>query len=285
MRDSEATSLLPNMAAGLMCVLFALSIDKAELNEIQPVLPQGIVPVEPVIALKTPMMKANLKKKSLRQVISFDTKEEENEESHVKVVNNKNPEKSPVPALSNIDTQATSWNSAPPTCVSSPDPNSVYTAYSLLASQSEPTTSNFEVKGKHFFSEDSLTSSEKVLSETPGQILTRLSERARDIFSSKKSLTGSQKDSDLSSVSGKGRLSESDSEGGPGEGSVSCLELCFPEDEVGDVEGGHLQERLTKQQEENLSLQLRITQLEMTHREKCSKMEKTVMDLNRYAMI
>lgn len=51
MRDGEITSLLPNMAAGLSTILFAISIDTTELNTPTWVKP---VKVEPVIATQPP---------------------------------------------------------------------------------------------------------------------------------------------------------------------------------------------------------------------------------------
>lgn len=51
MRDGEITSLLPNMAAGLSTILFAISIDTPELNAPTRVKPEK---VEPIIATQPP---------------------------------------------------------------------------------------------------------------------------------------------------------------------------------------------------------------------------------------
>ncbi|XP_074026375.1 sorting nexin-29 [Leptinotarsa decemlineata] len=77
LRDEEKNSMLPNMAAGLNSILFAISIDKPDLNS-------GVTPrpevhknkVEPIIETTVPENKDKLKqkkkKKVARQFISFD---------------------------------------------------------------------------------------------------------------------------------------------------------------------------------------------------------------------
>ncbi|KAK9876927.1 hypothetical protein WA026_015961 [Henosepilachna vigintioctopunctata] len=78
LRDQEKNSMLPNMAAGLGAILFAVNIDKSELNDSN--IPQGFLSglskSEPII--EAPLteqnkgLKEKKKRKVARQFISFD---------------------------------------------------------------------------------------------------------------------------------------------------------------------------------------------------------------------
>ncbi|KAF7273900.1 hypothetical protein GWI33_013417 [Rhynchophorus ferrugineus] len=78
LRDEDKNSMLPNMAAGLGSILFAISIDKPEFNS--SVIPRGGfigLPVEPIIEVPVPeniskRREQKKKKKIARQFISFD---------------------------------------------------------------------------------------------------------------------------------------------------------------------------------------------------------------------
>ncbi|XP_076251587.1 sorting nexin-29 isoform X2 [Rhynchophorus ferrugineus] len=78
LRDEDKNSMLPNMAAGLGSILFAISIDKPEFNS--SVIPRaGFIglPVEPIIEVPVPeniskRREQKKKKKIARQFISFD---------------------------------------------------------------------------------------------------------------------------------------------------------------------------------------------------------------------
>lgn len=78
LRDSEKSPMLPNMAAGLGSILFAISIDKPELNSSSPHnIESPIYYTEPVIEapIKEPsksQTKEKKKRKVARQLISFD---------------------------------------------------------------------------------------------------------------------------------------------------------------------------------------------------------------------
>ncbi|XP_045474345.1 sorting nexin-29 isoform X2 [Harmonia axyridis] len=78
LRDHEKNSMLPNMAAGLAAILFAISIDKAELNDLnsQQKLLSGLSKSEPVIEApvqeQSKSTKEKKKKKVARQFISFE---------------------------------------------------------------------------------------------------------------------------------------------------------------------------------------------------------------------
>ncbi|XP_044754864.1 sorting nexin-29 [Coccinella septempunctata] len=78
LRDHEKSSMLPNMAAGLAAILFAISIDKVELNDLnsQQKLLSGLSKSEPVIEapIQDPSKntKEKKKKKVARQFISFE---------------------------------------------------------------------------------------------------------------------------------------------------------------------------------------------------------------------
>ncbi|KAL3268225.1 hypothetical protein HHI36_007349 [Cryptolaemus montrouzieri] len=78
LRDFDKNSMLPNMAAGLAAILFAISIDKPELNDSN--IPQGLLvglsKSEPIIEAPLPdqnkFTKDKKKKRVARQFISFD---------------------------------------------------------------------------------------------------------------------------------------------------------------------------------------------------------------------
>nr|CAI5849692.1 unnamed protein product [Callosobruchus analis] len=77
LRDDEKNSMLPNMAAGLTSILFAISIDKPELNSGIARRPTALkVKAEPIIEAPIPGKKENhkpkKKRKVARQLISFD---------------------------------------------------------------------------------------------------------------------------------------------------------------------------------------------------------------------
>ncbi|KAG5865004.1 hypothetical protein JTB14_035943 [Gonioctena quinquepunctata] len=80
LRDEEKNSMLPNMAAGLNSILFAVSIDKPELNsDITPRPEAQKSKVEPIIEAPIPenkdKSKEKKKRKVARQFISFDEDE------------------------------------------------------------------------------------------------------------------------------------------------------------------------------------------------------------------
>ncbi|XP_045484867.1 sorting nexin-29 [Pieris rapae] len=252
---SEEANLLPNMAAGLSTVLFALSIDRAELNDSQN--NSHMTKAELVIPLPTPVKPSHTKRKPLRQVISFD-KESKNK--------GETPTKSPP-----IDGAAESWNSAPATCLNSPDPQMALPT----ASTSEPTSSDYKTGIRHFFP-DGVKSI-----ESPLQILSKLSESAKEIFMSSTSIEKNRDDSSDLSVNCL-KIYESDSEevGGSIDGSTSCLELCFTEDESVPDEKT-LDSVLKCREKEFLSLQLKYNQIEHTSKDKIQKLEKVVLDLSR----
>ncbi|XP_013186474.2 sorting nexin-29 [Amyelois transitella] len=257
-RDPESSNLLPNMAAGLSSILFALSIDRAELNDTQHA--SQINKAEPVIPLPTPVRSSNLKRKPLRQVISFDKNEQTNK---------------PKQRIEPIPPQGdrSSWNSAPATCLNSPDPKVVQ-----VASSSEPTSTEYKSSIRHFFPE-----SVKGI-DSPSQILSRLSECAKEIFTSSNSIdTNNVIRDDVSELSiNNMKISESDSEevAGSINGSTSCLELCFTEDES-VPEDKHVNTLYGMKEKEYLNLQLKCSQIEIASKEKIQKLEKVVMDLSK----
>ncbi|XP_049867283.1 sorting nexin-29-like isoform X2 [Pectinophora gossypiella] len=261
-RDNEASNLLPNMAAGLSSVLFALSIDRAELNESQQT--NQISKAELVIPLPTPMKSTNsLKKKPLRQVISFDKNESKNQQKEIEKV------------VGPTDQQDnSSWNSAPATCLNSPDPK----VTPQMASASEPTSSEYKSSIRHFFPDGV-----KGI-DSPSQILSKLSECAKEIFSSSNSIDVNNitKDdvSDLSISNLK--ISESDSEevAGSIDGSTSCLELCFTEDEC-VPDDKNINSIVEIREKELLNLQIKCSQIEVASKEKIQKLEKVVLDLSK----
>lgn len=239
--------------------MFALSIDRAELNESQQT--NHLNKAELVIPLPTPMKPSgNVKKKPLRQVISFDKSEQRSQQNDKK----KTPE-----SVHNDD----SW-SAPATCLNSPDPK----IFPHLASSSEPTSSEYKSSIRHFFPD-----SVKAI-DSPAQILSKLSERAKEIFSSTNSIdTNNLVKDDVSDLSINNlRISESDSEevAGSIDGSTSCLELCFTEDE-GVPDDKNMNSILECREKEYLNLQLKCSQIELASKEKIQKLEKVVIDLSK----
>ncbi|CAG4981266.1 unnamed protein product [Parnassius apollo] len=257
-RATEA-SILPDMAAGLSTVLFALSIDRTELNESQ----QGnqMTKAEHVIPLPTPIKASgNVKKKPLRQVISFDKDQS----------NQRNSNKYPILHPSNP-----LWNSAPPTCLNSPDPVIVPQTTSI----SESTTSECKSGKRHFFPDGV-----KGI-DSPSQILTKLSECAKEIFSSSSSIDKNNlsKEDNVSELSVNClRISESDSEeiAGSINGSTSCLELCFTEDE-GVLDEKRVMSVLECREKEFINLQSKFNQFEINSKDKIQKLEKVVLDLSK----
>ncbi|XP_045785744.1 sorting nexin-29-like [Maniola jurtina] len=257
---SLESSLLPGLAAALSSVLFALSIDRAELNESQQ--SNHVNKAELVIPLPTPVKTStNSKRKPLRQVISFDKDEKK------KAIK---PRKSIEPIESSSEY---SCNSAPATCLNSPDAKVATKSVSV----SEPTSSDCKSGIRHFFP-DSVKSI-----ESPLQILSKLSESAKEIFSSSQSSIDKNnivKD-DLSDLSVNCiKISESDSEevAGSIDGSTSCLELCFTEDEHDEKS---LNSVLENREKDFMNLQLMYNQFEHTSKEKIQKLEKVVLDLSK----
>lgn len=247
--------------SGLSSILFALSIDRAQLNESQQT--NQINKAELVIPLSTPMKASNnQKKKPLRQVISFDKSEQINQ--------NKEKRKS-MPTVEHNDEM---WKSAPATCLNSPDPKVTLHA----ASGSEPTSSEIKSSIRHFFPD-----SVKVM-DSPSQILTKLSECAKEIFSSSNSIdTNNVHKDDVSELSINNlKISESDSEevAGSIDGSTSCLELCFTEDESVPEEKT-LNSILESRDKELINLQIKCSQLEIASKEKTQKLEKVILDLSK----
>lgn len=168
------------------------------------------------------------------------------------------------------------WKSAPATCLNSPDPKIA----SQAASSSEPTSSEYKSGLKHFFP-DSVKGM-----DSPSQIFTKLSERAKEIFSSSSSidLNNALKDD----VSERGvhhlKISESDSEeiAGSINGSTSCLELCFTEDDgVSDEKSLNSNSVLEVQEKEYVNLQLKCSQIEIASKEKIHKLETVILDLSK----
>ncbi|XP_053625369.1 sorting nexin-29 [Plodia interpunctella] len=258
-RDPESSNLLPNMAAGLSSILFALSIDRAELNDSQHA--SQINKAEPVIPLPMPVRSSNVKRKPLRQVISFDKQEQTNKPKQ---------KMEPIPPPND----SSNWNSAPATCLNSPDPK----VMPPIASSSEPTSSECKSGIRHFFPD-----SVKGI-DSPSQILSRLSECAKEIFTSSNSIdTNNIIRDDVSEISINNlKISESDSEevAGSINGSTSCLELCFTEDEsVPDDK--HINTMLEIKEKEYLNLQLKLNQIEIASKEKIQKLEKVVLDLSK----
>ncbi|XP_047021588.1 sorting nexin-29-like isoform X2 [Helicoverpa zea] len=261
-RDPDTSQLLPSTAAGLSTVLFALSIDRPELNDSQQA--NYSSKAEHVIPLPMPVKSSsNLKRKPLRQVISFDKNEQKNT-----MVNKRKS----LGAAEQVDNSA--WNSAPATCLNSPDPKIVAQA----ASSSEPTSSEYKSSLRHFFPD-----SVKGI-DSPSQILSKLSECAKEIFSSSNSIDVNNviKD-DVSEISVNNlKISESDSEevAGSIDGSTSCLELCFTEDES-VPEDKTFNSVLDNKEKEYLNLQMKFTQMELASKEKIKKLENVVLDLSK----
>lgn len=251
-RVAESSSLLPNMAAGLSSILFALSIDRSDLNETQQT--NHVNKVELIIPAPVPLKTNQNKRKPLRQVISFDKAESSS-------IQHKDEKTSQSKTL--ID--ESSCYSAPPTCLSSPDPkiNSYH-----QASTSEPSSS--DVKSIRQFFPESVRAM-----DSPSQILSRLSECAKEMFS-----TTQRDDVSERSISNL-KISESDSEevAGSINGSISCLELCFTEDEAAPDD--KYQSLLAQKDQEYIALQSKCTQIEVSSKDKVSKLEKVVLDLSK----
>ncbi|XP_072944015.1 sorting nexin-29-like isoform X2 [Epargyreus clarus] len=257
---STEANLLPSVAAGLSSVLFALSIDRAELNESQQAIQAQ--KAEHVIPLPRPIKSSgNLKRKPLRQVISFDKEEQKNQKNIPK----------DTAAHNSVES---SWYSAPPTCLNSPDPK----VTPLPVSVSEPTSSDYKNSIRHFFPD-----SVKGI-ESPLQILSKLSESAKEIFSSSSSIDRNNvvKDdaSDLSVNYLKIYESDSEEVAGSIDGSNSCLELCFTEDESVPDEKT-MNSILESREKEYMNLQIKYNEFEMTSKEKIHKLEKVVLDLSK----
>lgn len=240
--------------------MFALSIDRPELNESQQT--NQITRVEHVIPLPTPVKTSNVKRKPLRQVISFDKSEQKH--------NLKDKRKKLVPME---QTDSDTWKSAPATCLNSPDPKEI-----SHNSNSEPTSSEFKSSLRHFFPD-----SVKGI-DSPSQILSKLSECAKEIFTSSNSIeTNNIVKDDYSELSINNlKISESDSEevAGSIDGSNSCLELCFTEDESVPDEK-MLSSILENKEKDIFNLQIRCSQIEIASKEKIQKLEKVVLDLSK----
>lgn len=202
---------------------------------------------------------ANLKRKPLRQVISFDKSEQGNPLTIKQ-------------SSEDIDQMDDStWNSAPATCLNSPDPKTPQ-----IASASEPTSS--EYKGFRHFFPDSVKGI-----DSPSQILTKLSECAKEIFSSSNSIDVNVIKDDISELSINNlKISESDSEdiAVSIDGSNSCLELCFTEDESVPDEKS-LSSVLEIKEKEYFNLQLKCSQIEIACKDKIQKLENVVLDLSK----
>ncbi|CAB3236420.1 unnamed protein product [Arctia plantaginis] len=262
-RDAETASQLPSVASGLLSVLFALSIDRPELNE--SLQANQTNKAELVIPLPLPVKSSNnMKRKPLRQVISFDKSEQ------------KNMPENKVTLHVTERTNSSTWNSAPATCLNSPDPITVPQA----ASTSEPTSSEYKSSLRYFFPD-----SVKAI-DSPSQILSRLSECAKEIFSSSNSIDvnniAKDKD-DISELSVNNlKISESDSEevAGSIDGSTSCLELCFTEDES-VPEDKTLNSILDNKEKELINLQKKLSQVDASSRDKIKKLEKVIADLRK----
>ncbi|XP_050672741.1 sorting nexin-29-like [Leptidea sinapis] len=257
-RSPEA-NLLPNIANSLSTILFALSIDRAELNDSQHA--SQLNKAELVIPLPTPIKSSiNSKRKPLRQVISFDKVEQKSEAKNKKYL----PKTEPL--------TESSCNSAPATCLNSPDARISFAA----VSSSEPTSSDY--KGiRHFFPD-----SVKAI-DSPLQMLSKLSESAKEIFTSTTSIEKNNIQDDASDLSVNClKISESDSEEVVGsiDGSTSCLELCFTEDE-GGADDKALDSVLESREREFLNLQLKYDSIEQKCKEKVQKLENVVLDLSK----
>lgn len=246
--------------AALSSVLFALSIDRAELNESQQL--NHVTKAELVIPLPTPVKTStNSKRKPLRQVISFDK-------------DDKKPENKPRKPIEPIESSGEySCNSAPATCLNSPDAKVVVKAVSV----SEPTSSDCKSAIRHFFPDGV-----KAI-ESPMQILSKLSESAKEIFSSSQSSidknnTAKDDSSDLSVNCIKIYDSDSEEVAGSIDGSTSCLELCFTEDEN---DAKSISSVLENREKDFMNLQLMYNQYEAATKEKIHKLEKVVLDLSK----
>lgn len=261
LRDPEMSVVLPNMAAGLSSILFALSIDRPGLNESQQT--SQVYKSELVIPLPMPMKSTNHKRKPIRQVISFDKNDLSNQSTHR------------VKAFHSQDVDDSVWKSAPATCLSSPDPKVLSPQQ---AANSEPATSECKGGLRYFFPDSVKTV------DSPSQILFKLSECAKEIFSSTNSIDANNiAKSDVSELSVNNlKISESDSEevAGSIDGSTSCLELCFTEDESAPDEK-LLYAALENKERDYLNLQSKCSQMEIASKEKIQKLEKVILDLSK----
>ncbi|OWR43482.1 sorting nexin-29-like [Danaus plexippus] len=256
-RSPEA-QLLPGIAKGLSTILFALSIDRAEMNESQQ--PSNINKAELLIPVPTPVRTSgNSKRKPFKQVISFDKVDDKKEVTQKR-------------SLDTIQSATEcSWSSAPATCLNSPDPKIV-----PKASNSEPTSSDYRNSLRYFFPD-----SVKAM-ENPLQILSKLSESAKEIFSSSQNSIDKNAKDDVSDLSVNClKLSESDSEevAGSIDGSTSCLELCFTEDETHD--NNSVSSALDSREKDFMNLQIKFNQYEASSKEKIHKLAKVIIDLSK----
>ncbi|XP_077284515.1 sorting nexin-29-like [Arctopsyche grandis] len=248
-KNPEVSTRLSDLAAGLTSILFAMPIDKSELNEPISLIIQTNTTAEPVIAISAPIAK-NTNKKTLRQVISFDSVEERRLSDLIPPINITHPY-----INDNV------WNSAPPTCENSPNPTQ---------SMSGSSVSNNEIKDV-FFREDSIDFSEQNLKDSPREILSRLTEKAKDIFSMKKQYDSiSHHGSDLSSTSGDKKLSESDLEEGILQSRISRLELAFPGEELLEINEGSMEDSFSKQRNQHFPAE---------HVDKICQMEQKITSL------
>nr|XP_003706506.2 PREDICTED: sorting nexin-29 [Megachile rotundata] len=129
LRDQERSSVLPNVAAGLGSILFAIRIDNDELDnnltgkEIEK---QKVSLSEPIISSAIPgsTLKQKPRKKVPTHIISFDNENEEHETS-----------------------ETTASVSAPPTCLNSPAVATVKNSElpSLSGLQSQPETNDSDI--------------------------------------------------------------------------------------------------------------------------------------------
>lgn len=215
-----------------------------------------------MIPLPTPIKSSNnLKRKPLRQVISFDKTE-----SRGQILEYKNPSQNAT------DKNDSNWKSAPATCLNSPDSITVTPA----TTPNESTTTEQRTSLRHFFPD-----SVKAM-DSPSQILTKLSECAREIFSSSNTIDAHSIVKDDNSDPCVNKISESDSEeiAGSIDGSTSCLELCFTEDESVHDDKTSLSILETKEKE-YLNLQMKCNQIEIASKEKIQKLEKVILDLSK----
>lgn len=79
LRDANLAKKLPEIASGLSSIFFAMSIDRADLNESHLVNEVETYP-EPVVPLSAPLVKTKVNRRTIRQIISFDSEENLNEE-------------------------------------------------------------------------------------------------------------------------------------------------------------------------------------------------------------
>lgn len=228
------------------------------MNESQQ--PSNINKAELLIPVPTPVRTSgNSKRKPFKQVISFDKVDDKKEVTQKR-------------SLDTIQSATEcSWSSAPATCLNSPDPKIV-----PKASNSEPTSSDYRNSLRYFFPD-----SVKAM-ENPLQILSKLSESAKEIFSSSQNSIDKNAKDDVSDLSVNClKLSESDSEevAGSIDGSTSCLELCFTEDETHD--NNSVSSALDSREKDFMNLQIKFNQYEASSKEKIHKLAKVIIDLSK----